>query len=256
MGQGPKEASALSATTNGMATNKHLIVDTGASHVLFRQQDSSNLSNVQMSVLGDSPFAILKAANGAMLDSIGRGMLTIGTVMVIAYIFKDTDLVHNLLGIAPFADRGCKASFDSSHFYLYHLDRKPILVGTRHAHNLWRINMPELQLPCKLVPAYAADQIRLSHHPADPDAEHIRFVHAALKSPPPSTFLKAVARGYITGTRQFPRLAAKNIRRHMPNSIVTARGHLRKSPISQPHEHSQSVSALRRYHKSKAVKSL
>jgi hypothetical protein len=42
----------------------------------------------------------------------------------------------------------------------------------------------------------------------------------------------------------------------MPNSIATARGHLRKSPTSQPHEHSQSVSALRRYHKSNAVKSL
>ena len=60
-----------------------------------------NLSNVQISSVGDSLFAILKAANGAMLDSIGRGMLTIGTVTVVAYIFKDTDLVHNLLGIAP-----------------------------------------------------------------------------------------------------------------------------------------------------------
>jgi hypothetical protein len=129
-----------------------------------------NLSNVQISSVGDSLFAILKAANGAMLDSIGRGMLTIGTVTVVAYIFKDTDLVHNLLGIAPFANRGSKASFDSSHFYLYHLDRKPMLVGTRHAQNLWRIDMPELQQPCKLVPAYAADQVCLSHHPADPDA--------------------------------------------------------------------------------------
>jgi hypothetical protein len=93
----------------------------------------------------DLPFAILKAANGALLDSIGRGILTIQTVTVIAYIFKNEDLVHNLLGIAPFADRGCKATFDAKQFCLYHLDVQPILVGTRHAHNLWRIAMPERQ---------------------------------------------------------------------------------------------------------------
>jgi hypothetical protein len=137
MGQGPKESSAYTTADTSVSATKHLIVDTGASHVLFRQkQDSTNLSNIQMSARGDSPSAILKAANGALLDSIGRGMLTIGTVTVVAYIFQDADLVHNLLGIAPFADRGCKASFDASHFYLYHLDRTPILVGTRDAQNL------------------------------------------------------------------------------------------------------------------------
>ncbi len=99
MGQGPKDATALSSTATQMATTKHLIVDTGAPHVLFRHQDSPHLSNVQMSRPGDSPFAILKAANGGLLDSIGRGMLTIRTVTVIAYIFRDKDLVHNLLGI-------------------------------------------------------------------------------------------------------------------------------------------------------------
>ena len=108
MGQGPKESSAFSSTALGVSPPKHLIVDTGASHVLFRQEDASHLSNVQMSL---SPFAVLKAANGALLDSIGRGMFTIGMVTVIPYIFKDGDLVHNLLRIAPFADRGLKATF-------------------------------------------------------------------------------------------------------------------------------------------------
>jgi hypothetical protein len=191
---------------------------------------------------GDSPFAILKAANGGLLDSIGRGMLTIRTVTVVAYIFKDNDLVHNLLGIAPFADRGCKATFDATQFHLYHLDRTPILLGTRHAQNLWRIDMPDRQEPSQHIPAYGVDKVVLLHHPSDTDAEHIRFVHASRgSSPPPSTFFKAVARGYITGPRQFPRLNTKNVRRRMPNSIAMARGHLRKSRTSQPHAQSQSV---------------
>jgi hypothetical protein len=116
--------------------------------------------------------------------------------------------------------------------------------------------MPERRHPGIQVPAYGADQVHLSHHPSDPIAEHIQFVHTALGSPPPSTFFRAVSRGYITGTRQFPRLNPKNVKRHMPNSIATARGHHGKTPTSQSHEHSQSVSALRRYHKSKAVKNL
>jgi hypothetical protein len=99
MGQGPTDLNAFMATTERSPLN-HLIVDTGASHVLFRERDTSILSNIQMSQAGSSPFALLRAANGALLSAIGRGILKISTVTVIAYIFRDTDLVHNLLGIA------------------------------------------------------------------------------------------------------------------------------------------------------------
>jgi hypothetical protein len=74
---------------------------------------------MQMSKPDSKPYAILKAANGAFLDSIGRGMLTIDTVTVVAYIFRDKDLVHNLLGISPFADIGCTAMFTASKFSLF-----------------------------------------------------------------------------------------------------------------------------------------
>jgi hypothetical protein len=68
---------------------------------------------------GQIPFAILRAANGQILNSIGRGMLTIRTITIVAYIFRDKDLVHNLLGIAPFADLGCTAVFTAKQFRLY-----------------------------------------------------------------------------------------------------------------------------------------
>jgi hypothetical protein len=151
------------------------------------------LSHVQMSKSNKQPFAILKAANGASLNAIGGRMLTISTVTVITYIFRDTELVHNLLGIAP-------------NFSLYHHGKILFLVGER-------------------------------------DAQICGFVHAALRSPPPTTFLRAVERGFINGLRQFPRLTTKMVKHNMPNSEAMARGHLRKTPTTQPHALSDAVSA-------------
>ena len=257
MGEGPTTASGLTVSEKNSVFFKHLIVDTGVSHVLFREKDSKILSHIQMSAATSRPFAVLKAANGAVLDSIGRGMLTIGTVTVVAYIFRDADLVHNLLGVAPFADRGCTATFTATQFALYHHPSKPMLVGTRHAHNLWRIAMPEYHEPVGPLPAFTASQVFLLHQVASqPEAEHVRFVHATLGSSPPTTFLKAVARCYINGPRQFPRLTTEMVRKHMPNSAATARGHLRKPPTGQPHASSQAVSALQRHHKAQVIQNM
>jgi hypothetical protein len=143
IGQGPKDLSGLNVVSVDTIPSQHLIVDTGASHVLFRQQDLSILYHIQWSASRETPFAILKAANGVLLDSIGRGMLIINTVTVIAYIFRDTDLEHNLLGIAPFADKGCTAIFSATKFSLFRHDKVPILVGERHDNHLWRITMPK-----------------------------------------------------------------------------------------------------------------
>jgi hypothetical protein len=156
-----------------------------------------------MSTPSAQPFVVLKAANGAPLGSIGRGMLTISSVTVIAYIFRNGHLVHNLLGIVPFADRGCTATFTASSFSLYHYSKIPILVGERHAHNLRRISMPKRASPSCNYPAFERGQVLLLHQSAqEPDAAHVRCVHAALGNPPPTTFLRAVAGGFINGLRK------------------------------------------------------
>jgi hypothetical protein len=194
MGQGPTNLNAFMATTKRSPLN-HLIVDTGASHVLFRERDTSILSNIQMSQAGSSPFALLRTTSGALLvlSAIGRGMLKISSVTVIAYIFRDNALLHNLLGIAPFADKGCTATFSANRFALYHLDRKPILVGTRHTGNLWRINY---HYPSAPMPPLETGPVLLLHQTQQqPDRQHVRFVHAALGSPPSTTFMKAVTCG-------------------------------------------------------------
>ena len=80
------------------------------------------------------------------------------------------------------------------------------------------------------------------------NASYVRFIHACLGYPAPTTFLRAVTAGYITGTHQFPRLTAKMVRKHLPNATATAKGHLDQTPSSLPHAQSDAVSALRRHH--------
>ena len=64
---------------------------------------------------------------------------------------------------------------------------------------------------------------------------YVHFVHACLGYPAPSTFLNAVTNGFITGPEQFPRLTTKMVRKHLPNTLPTAKGHLDRTPAALPH---------------------
>jgi hypothetical protein len=229
-----------------------LIVDTGASHVLFQKKHMGLLTNIQLSNPNLKPFAILKAANGQILKAIGRGVFRIKKISVLAYIFKDEDLVHNLLGIAPFADCGCRAVFTATAFTLYH-HKTLLLTGKRHSANLWHITLPGVKfrpVPPRQMAASTsiAKPVLLLHDNTRTAERYVQFIHACLGSPPPTTFLRAVERGFFAGELQFSRLTPKMVRKHMPDSEATARGHLNKTPTSRPHSLSQSVSARRRHH--------
>ena len=113
------------------------------------------LTNVQLSKPNTNPYAILRAANGQVLTAIGKGIFQVKTISVVAYVFRDEDLVHNLLGIAPFADCGCTAVFTAHDFNLYHKNVR-LLAGKRHSANLWHISLDESKdLPIEQHP-YAA----------------------------------------------------------------------------------------------------
>jgi hypothetical protein len=229
-------------------------VDTGASHVLFQQKHrqllTDNKDPLQLSKPQQRPFATLRAANGQVLTAIGRGIFRIKNIAVVAFIFRDEDLVHNLLGIAPFADCGCKAVLTATDFNLYH-GKNLLLRGKRHSANLWHIVLP---VPngheTTTIPTLGTktEHVLLLNEDTRTDRKYVQFIHACLGSPPPSTFLRAVERGYLSHPTQFPRLTAKMMRKHMPESEATARGHLNKNPTSQPHELSEAVSARRRAH--------
>jgi hypothetical protein len=226
--------SALAANAN-VSSSHDLIVDTGASHVLFQERHMDLLTNVQLSRPNQKPYAILRAANGQILTAIGRGVFTIKTIAVVAYVFRNEDLVHNLLGIAPFADCGCEAVFTAHDFNLYY-KKVLLMTGKRHSANLWHISLPrdhEHDHATTLTPNDRPPKSALLlHEDTRQDAKYVQFIHACMGSPPPTTFLLAVQRGYLSGENQFPRLNATMVRKHMPNSEATARGHLNKTPTA------------------------
>jgi hypothetical protein len=86
------------------------------------------------------------------------------------------------------------------------------------------------------------------HEDTRKNEDYVRFIHACMGHPTPITFLQAVQRGYITAPNQIPRITSKLVRKHMPCSEATAKGHLNKPPTSQPQIATQSVDGQRRYH--------
>jgi hypothetical protein len=235
------------STTNTLALTNDLIVDNGASHVLFQERYMHLLDSIQLSSPSMRPYAILRAANGQELIAIGRGIFRVKAISVVAYIFRNENLVHNLLGIAPFADCGCTAVFTATSFELYH-HKLRLLTGTRHSANLWHIS---LDRPSQTVPTptfiapVPAPTVLLLHENTRRDKKYVQFIHACLGSPPPTTFLKAIERGYLNGEKQFPRLTSKMVRKFMPSSLATAKGHSNKTPTARPHALFDSVSARR-----------
>ena len=95
------------------------VADSGASHILIRKADVHVLTEVQYSPASLPPFAVLNTANGDPLQAIGKGILAVGSLRLPAYVFKTRDLVNNLVGLAPFADRSCTAIFKPASLQIF-----------------------------------------------------------------------------------------------------------------------------------------
>ena len=216
-----------------------VLADSGASHVLIRECDQHVLNNREYTGDQDVPYATLKAASGHRIKAVGKGTLHVGPIVLPAYIFKTVDLTSNLLGLAPFCDRDCTMTFTKTTVHIVHtLSNQVILTGHRpHGKGLWNVDLPPSNGDNEVIaPATPINQgipggqtQGVAHHMEQLDAgRYVRFVHAAFGYPCPTTFMKAVGAGFITGPKQFPRLTTKMVRRHMPNALATARGHLDK----------------------------
>ncbi len=142
-------------------------------------------------------------------------MFCIKHISIVAYIFRDTDLVHDLLGIAPFANLGCKAVFTATNFNLYH-GRTLLLTGTRHNANLWHISLlrptsPTMPQPVLLTmqdtQAYAPtpDQpVLLLHEDTRKDGKYVSSSTHVLAAHHPLRSYMPYRVGFCRGTTNFP----------------------------------------------------
>jgi hypothetical protein len=106
-----------------------MIVDSGASHMLLRKEHAHVLHNVIYDI--SKSYATIKCAKqGAVLTAIGTGSLTIERFRIQAFIYRNHELQHSLLGLNPLTARRCTAEFTNRYFRLNHTAcLQPILVG-------------------------------------------------------------------------------------------------------------------------------
>ena len=96
--------------TNEISTT--MVIDSGASHILVRQEHANILNNITMFEPNAEPVMHLQTAKkGSTLHAIGQGLLYIGNFHLRAYIFKNDELNTSLLGLNPLTAQGCSATF-------------------------------------------------------------------------------------------------------------------------------------------------
>ncbi len=122
------------------------MVDSGASHILLRHEHA----HVLQSVICDNSrsYATIKCAKQeAVLTAVGTGSLSIGRFYLQAFICRDNELQHSLLGLNPSTARECTAEFTDIFFKLHHTAcLQPILVGYKYLHpTLWHLPIPPAQ---------------------------------------------------------------------------------------------------------------
>ena len=197
-------------------------------------------------------FANLKSAKkGSELSAIGRGCLQIGQFRLPAFIFSNDELEDTLLGLDPLTAQGCTAIFTHESFHLYYKSNpKPILSGSKTINQkAWKVQIQQPTITDDTLAPHVPSAFGVTlQNSRQTDSEYVQFVHASLGFPSPTTFMNAVRKGYINGPNQYTRLTSKLVAKHMPNAMATARGHLDRVRMGQPHVASQSVSALKRLH--------
>ena len=123
----------------------------------------------------------------------------------------------SLLSIGKLCDAGCEAKFRANDCIITFMG-DVILKGERNSqtNNLWQIATTKQQQPKHL-----ANNINV---PGATPQDIIQFFHAAFFSPVISTFQKAIANKFIN----IPGLTEQALKQHTPNSIATAKGHMRQ----------------------------
>jgi hypothetical protein len=125
-----------------------MMIDSGASHILVRQEHANILNNITMFGPNAEPVVQLQTAKkGSTLHAIGQGLLYIGNFHLRAYIFKNDELDTSFLGLNPLTAQGCSATFTHESFSLHHgPNPEPILSGYKHAtQDTWQVQINQTE---------------------------------------------------------------------------------------------------------------
>ena len=120
-----------------------------------------------------------------------------------------------LVSIAQFCNAGCTAMFTPTQVLILH-NGNVIIKGTRcPTTGLWKV-------PLATNPSNPHQTNAITLPSKVPDM--VAFSHATLFSPRVSTLQQALDLGYEV--KHFPGLTSASLKKHPPNSVPTAKGHL------------------------------
>jgi hypothetical protein len=143
--------------------------------------------------------------------------------------------------MAQFCDNGFEARFTRSSVIITDANGATILTGPRDpANGLWKLPLADPappNPPLSLAPQHAANSV----YELTKKRDIVRYLHQACCSPVSSTWIKAIDAGYFA---TWPGLTAELVRKHLPKSLATSKGHMRherqglrstKPSVTPPH---------------------
>ena len=189
--------------------------DTGTTGNFISIKDMQAIENITTVEKGNG--INVELPDGRAITSIATGQLKWKWLTKDArtvHIFKE--LTGSLLSIGMLCDAGCSVNFKQK-TVVVEKDGKVMLKGKRQ-NKLWMIS---LNNDSETTPQHtSAQMIANTTH-----AEIVKYAHLSMGAPAIPTFITAIKRGYITP----PGVTTEMVRKNMPTSTATAKGHLNLS---------------------------
>ena len=198
-------------------------LDTASSHILLHpaQRYVTDTPHKKLSV---------KFANGTHAESIGSGTIAPGPVTIPVSIMRKSNLVTQLLGVAPFTQAGCEAHLTNTATTITNDGAFVLSASKSPAEQLWKIDLAQLPLPAVANLAIRMQSIQ----------ERVNYFQCLLGNRPISTITKALQRNYIRTVEGWPAVTASQFTTHAKNVPAIAIGHLQ--------EHRKNVGSTRKRH--------
>ena len=133
---------------------------------------------------------------------------------------------HNLLGIGPLCDKGCRVLFEETAVTVFSRQNTVLLHGYREptGAKLWRFHLdPNHQ---DSPPTWQTGPAALNAHDLPSVGALVRYLHAAAGFPVKSTWLAAIKAGNYAS---WPGLTFTNASKYCPHSVETLMGHTKQT---------------------------
>ncbi len=155
---------------------------------------------------------VVTLPDGSTISSTHTALLNLPELPAAArrcHVFPALSPTGSLLSIGQLCDQGCHALYDKDTVSIFH-GNKLILQGLRSpVTRLWMVDLSPNNVAATVISN-------------ESQAKTVAFLHAALGSPVVSTLIAAIDKGFV----DWPALTTTAVRRNLPTSIATAKGHL------------------------------